>query len=284
MNYHRLLLFVLVCSCSLSLSAQNKVLLNIAMDPGKTYKTEVATEMDMEMNAKVDSATMASLIASGMKFPMKIHMKQEIGTTTKTGSRQADNKIPVTMTYDKLIAESTVGGQEAPPSQNPFANAVIEGHTMGDFKVTIDTIKGEMDESLRTSLRQMVNSIQENIKYPKQEMKIGDSFQQEVPMKMPIPGMDLSMKLVIKYVLREIKNDKATFDMQQQIVMDMTNAGNSNKGNGSGAGTGVMVYNIAKKIPEASDSNIQFQLDFNVSGLQMSAKCDTKTQTSTSIL
>ncbi|ACU63412.1 DUF6263 family protein [Chitinophaga pinensis] len=281
MNHYRLLLLLLLGNITQLVSAQNKVLLKISMDPGKTYKTQMTTIMDMEMTVKGDSAIINQLNASGMQLPIVMHMKQQFANTTKTGQQRADKKTPLTMTFDQMSMSQSVSGQETVQNENPFADAVIEGTTNGDGKISIDTIKGELDDALKMSLRQMVNNLQQSIKFPTEELKIGDSFDMEVPMNLPIPQAEMKMMLVTKYTLKEIKDRKAIFDLKQNITMDMSMVQNDNKGNGAGTGAGTgngtMIFDINKKIAEQSDSNIQFQFEFDVSGLTMSATCNGKT-------
>ena len=283
MNYYRLLLLILLSSITQLTSAQNKVLFKISMDPGKTYKTQMANIMDMEMMVKGDSAMIKQILASGMQLPIVMHMTQHFATTTKTGSQQADKKIPLTMTFDQMSITQSVSGQETMQNENPFANAIIEGTTIGDGKISIDTIKGELEDALKLSLRQMVHNIQQGINFPTEEMKIGDSFDMEIPMNLPIPQAEMKMILVTKYTLKEIRDHKAIFDLKQNINMDMNMTENANKGNGTGTGTGIMIFDINKKIAEQSDSNIQFQFEFGVSGLTMSATCNGKTNVTCSV-
>ncbi|MVT09492.1 hypothetical protein [Chitinophaga tropicalis] len=253
------------------------------MAPDKTYKTLMTNLMDMEMTVKGDSAMINEIRARGMKLPIIMHMNQNMAITTKTGAQRADKKIPLTMTYDKFSIIQSVGGQETTQDVNPFLNTVVEGTTMGDGKISIDTIKGELDDALKTSLRQMVTNLQGNIKFPAEEIKIGDSFDQELPMNLPIPQAEMKMKLIAKYTLKEIRDNKAIFDLKYTIVMDMSITENAGKGGGTGTGTGTMIYDINKNIAEQTDSDIQFQFEFAVSGLTMSATCKGKTNVKCSV-
>ncbi|NLR80372.1 hypothetical protein [Chitinophaga eiseniae] len=276
MNYYRLFLLLLLGGLSQLTYAQKKVLFKVAFAPDKTYKTTMTNLTDMEMMVKGDSAMIAQITAGGMKLPIMMQMHQDVATTTKTGTLRADKKIPLTITYDKLSITQSVNGQENTQNANPFANAVIEGTTMGDGKIAIDTIKGVTDEALKAALRQMVNGIQASIKFPENELKIGDSFDQELPMNLPIPQADMKMTLLTKYTLKEIRGNKAIFDLKQNITMDMS-IQDTNKGKGIGTGTGAMIFDIDKKIAEQSNSDIQFQFEFGVSGMTMSANCKAKT-------
>lgn len=283
MNYYRSLLLLLLIGITQASSAQKKVLLKMAFTPDKTYKTEIVNLMDMEMNVKGDSAMLAQIQASGMQLPIIMKMNQVLGTTTKAGAERADKKVPLLMTFDKMEVSQTVGGQESTQDNNPFANAIIEGTALEDGKIAIDTIKGEIDNALKTSLRQTVNTMQANIKYPKEELKIGDSFDQEMPMSIPIPEANMKMIIAIKYILKEIKDDKAIFDLKQTISMDVNRTDKNSNANGIGNGTGTMTYNISKKIAEESVSDIKFQFEFNISGLTMAADCNAKTTTKVTV-
>lgn len=283
MNYYRLFLLMLLSSVAQFTTAQNKVLFKISMAPNKTYKTLMTNLMDMEMTVKGDSAVIKQLSASGMKLPVIMRMDQNMAITAKTGVQRVDKKIPLTMTYDKFSIIQSIGGQETAQDVNPFANTVIEGTTMGDGKISIDTIKGQLDDALKASLRQMVTNLQGNIKFPAEEMKIGDSFDQELPMNLPVPQAEMKMKLVIKYTLKEIRDNKAIFDLKETITMDMSMTENANKGSGAGTGTGSMIFDIDKKIAEQTDSDIQFQFEFAVSGLTMSAACKGKSNVKCSV-
>ncbi|NLR62577.1 hypothetical protein HGH93_31080 [Chitinophaga polysaccharea] len=276
MNYYRLFLLLLLSGLSQLTYAQKKVLFKVALAPNKTYKTTMTNLTDMEMMVKGDSAMIAQITAGGMKLPIMMQMNQNVATTTNTGAMRADKKIPLTITYDNLSITQSVNGQENTQNANPFANAVIEGTTIGDGKITIDTIKGVTDEAMKAALRQMVNGIQASIKFPENELKIGDSFDQEVPMNLPIPQADMKMTLLTKYTLKEIRNNKAIFDLKQNITMDMS-IQDTNKGKGVGTGTGAMIFDIDKKVAEQSNSDIQFQFEFGVSGMTMSANCKAKT-------
>lgn len=277
MNYYRLLLLILMSGATQLISAQNKVLLKMSMAPDKTYKTLMNNQMEMEMNVKGDSALINQLTSNGMTLPITMHMTQSIAVTTKTGAQREDKIIPVTITYDKMSATQSIGGQETVQDTNPFANTVIEGTTKGDWKISIDTIRGELNDAMKTSLRQVIDNLQGNINFPTKELKIGDSFDQELPMNLPIPEAQMRMKLVVKYILKEIKNNKALFDLKETINMDMDTDQGASKGTGAGTGTGTLIFDIGKSIAEHSDSDIEFHFEFSTSGLTMIATCKTRT-------
>ncbi|MBP1650415.1 MAG: hypothetical protein H6Q26_572 [Bacteroidetes bacterium] len=277
MRHYRLYMLLLLSAFTQCTNAQKKVLLNGSLSPNKVYKTEMNNQMNMVMNMSGDSAMMEQLSASGMKSPMTMTMNQGMFMTTKTGATQADKKIPVTITYDKMSVTTNIGGQENTQETNPFSDAVIKGTTEGDGKIKVDTIIGNLDEGMRANLKTIVNNIQAAIKFPENELKIGDSFDQETPLVMPIAQMQVKMKVHAKYTLKEIKGSKAIFDLKQDIAMDMSMTDTPYKITGTGSGTGVMIFDIDKKMMDKSDADTKYKIDMEINGMKMDMDCNAKT-------
>lgn len=277
MKQYRFYLLFLLSAFVQCTSAQKKVLLKASMVPNKVYKTEMSNQMDMVMNMNGDSAMMEQLSASGMKTPMVMKMDQDMFMTTKTGALQADKRIPVTMTYDKINVTTNMGGQESKQETNPFADAVIKGTTTGDGKINVDTITGNLDETMKANLKTIVNNIQGAIKFPENELKIGESFDQETPLVMPIAQMQVNMKVRAKYTLKEIKGSKAIFDLKQEITLDMNMSDTPYKITGNGSGTGVMIFDMDKKMMDKSDADTQYKIGMDINGMKIDVDCKAKT-------
>lgn len=276
MKHTRLFLCFFLTVFIQHISGQQKVLLKGIMAPNKVYKTQMANQMEMEMTLNGDSATMAEMAASGVKSPITMQIKQEILSSTKTGTQRPDKKIPLTVTYDKMSTSTTIAGNETSQPGNPFANVEIHGTTMGDGKISVDTITGSIDDAMKASLRTMVNNLQGGIKFPEKPLAIGESFEQDLPMVVPVSGVQVKMKIHVKSTLKEIKDNKAFFDMIQDISLDMNLEESKGSVSGKGNGTGVMIFDIKNKILDRTDSDIQYQMDVDMSGMKMSAKCKAK--------
>lgn len=245
------------------------------MVPNKVYKAQLINEMEMEMAIKGDSAMMAEMETSGMKSPITMLLKQDMLTTTKTGQQRPDKKIPLTVTYDKMDITTTIAGNEM-NQPNPFADVEIRGTTTGDGKISIDTITGNINDAVKASLRTMVNNIQGNIKFPEKELAIGDSFDQDVPLVVPVAQMQIKMKIHVKSTLKDIKDNKAIFDMKQDISLDMSMMDSNGNVNGNGNGTGIMIFDMKNKMLDRTESDIHYLLNMNTSGMTVSAKCKAK--------
>lgn len=283
MKHSRLLLFLFLTAFFQYTSGQKKVLLKNVMAPNKVYKAQLTNQTEMEMTVKGDSAAMAEMETSGMKSPITMLVKQDMLITTRTGAKRPDKKIPLTATYDKIDISTSIAGNETNQHTNPLANVEIQGTTMGDGKISIDTITGNIDDVTKASIRTMVNNIQGNAKLPEKELAIGDSFEQDMPLVVPIADMQIKMKIHVKSTLKEIKDNKAIFDLQQDISMDMSMMDNNGSANGSGKGTGSLIFDMKNKMLERTDSDIHYQLNMNMTGMTISAKCYAKQGTSYSV-
>jgi hypothetical protein len=275
MKYTRLLLIVWLTVFIHCAYGQQQVLLKGIILPNTVYKTQMTNNMDMEVTIKGDSATMAEMDASGMKNPVGMTIKQEVLSTIRSGAAKEDKRVPVTISYDKMNIHTNVGGQETTQDDNPFANVEIRGFA-DDGKMMVDTIIGNLDDARKASLRSMVNNLQGNIKFPDKPLKIGESFNQDVPLVVPMGQVQFKMNVHVTSTLKEIKGSKAIFDMKQDITLDMNMAATEASMSGSGSGTGVMTFDIEKKMMDQTDIDMQYHLDVNMQGMTMSAKCKAK--------
>ena len=69
---------------------------------------------------------------------------------------------------------------------------------------------------MRNVLKTTLENVQQAIKFPEKPMKVGESFNSEIPMTIPMEGMNpISVKINMEYLLTEIKDGKAFFDIKQ---------------------------------------------------------------------
>ncbi|RVU01303.1 hypothetical protein EOD41_04885 [Mucilaginibacter limnophilus] len=200
------LLLLLSTVCTLNVYAQKSVLFKMQYKPQHTYTSTINVNMNMEMNVKADSATLAKINGSGQQFPMMMQIKSDIGTTMKIG-KGAENSLPLTISYDKLISNVTLNGKTKAAPANPMLNQMIIGKVLNG-KMQADSIPGQsLSGEQKQAITSMVNNMMNHIKFPEKPLTIGESFTQEVPMNMPIAGINMEMKIKILYKLMAVKND-----------------------------------------------------------------------------
>ena len=91
---------------------------------------------------------------------------------------------------------------------------------------------------MRKVLITTLESVQQTIKFPERPMKVGDKFNSEIPMSIPMEGMNpISVKIDMEYFLTEIKDGKAFFDIKQTVGLDMSQEQLNVVASGTGTGT-----------------------------------------------
>ena len=79
--------------------------------------------------------------------------------------------------------------------------------------------------------------------FPKEGLKIGDSFDVVVPYKQSTQMGDIEMKMNIKYKLLKVEKDEAYFDMLIDFVMGDKNVKNMDL-SASGDGKGFLLFDM----------------------------------------
>jgi hypothetical protein len=279
----KLLPIALIACFNLSL-AQEKVKLEMAYLPNHQYNLETKSLTTILMDAQVDEATKKQLASAGMAFPLKMEMVQEVLVSQKTDAVNDKKEIPITMEYLKMDIKQSMAGKEMPTGDNPLKGAKISGFVGNDNKLRFENYgDGQIDEQMKTTIAKMIDQLQTNIQFPLEPMKIGDQFEQTIPMEMPIQGSGtLKMNSKTIYKLLSVQSGLANFDLVQTITMDM----NMEQGGMSadGSGTGKMTFDVKKKFMSTYNSNIDMEMLIKAGGMDMNMKTNTVTDVKVSHL
>ncbi len=218
--------------------AQQKVMLNWSFQPNKVYTTTISNSIDMTMDISGNPDKIKDIKAKGGTFPMKVTGVNDMKLTTTTGRQSSDRSIPLKIVYDKVWTLQKVGDQEK-GENSPLTGLVIEGAFLDQKKLRIDTIISEnANDALRGALRSTVETMLQQVKFPSTPMKVGDTFDQSIPMSIPVPGMPpIEMTIKTNYKLREITKNLAKFDIEQKVTLDMDVAPVKINVEGQGTGT-----------------------------------------------
>jgi hypothetical protein len=272
----KLLLIALIACFNLSL-AQEKVKFEMAYLPNHQYNLETKSLTTILMDAQVDEATKKQLASAGMAFPLKMEVIQDIMVAQKTGAVNDKKEIPLTLEYLKMDSKQTMAGKEMPMGDNPLKGAKITGFVDGSNKMRFESYgEGQIDEQMKTTITKMIDQLQTNIQFPKDPIKIGDQFEQIIPMEIPVQGSGvLKMNSKTIYKLMSIQGGVANFDLIQTITMDMTmeQGGMS----ADGAGTGKMTFDVKKKFMSTYNTSIDMEMLIKAGGMDMNMKTNTVT-------
>lgn len=173
-------------------------------------ETDMASENNMEVaepNKKVE------------KIKMLQEMKMKISMTT---DKKKENKVPFVMKYTNFEMKTDVNGQEMYSKENPLKSMETIGVIEDGNKFSVTDIRGDnINESIKEVIRnQNIQMAQFAVNFPKDGMKIGDTFVQNMPYSVNIPQTaDIELDNYIEYKLKKVENNKAYFDTKMEMKM-----------------------------------------------------------------
>lgn len=275
--------FFLFNSCN----AQEKegVLMNPTLMPNMEYITSVQTENNTIIEYVGNNALIENLKSKGIEYPITSNSKNLIVSTTRTGIMNNNQEFTIKSTYDKVETElkgSITKLKEKNSSIEKLQGAQAYGKVLKDLKIEIDSIVGLKDESLRTTIEQGMKTILNQIEYPKEQIKKGESFTIKTPVKFPAGnGVTVDMIVTNKYLLDSISNLIAYFSIKQDIKIETSIEQTDLIVKGSGVG--VIQYDIINRSNKLYYTELLMNSEIEVSGVKVKTKALTKSTTTTEI-
>jgi len=269
-------IIMLMLVCSQVLVAQSEVLLKAGYQPKKEYTMVTTIKMDGMMDISGAQEMMDQLAASGMTFPIPMSMANDTEVTIKTMAREADGRVPATMTYDKVSASVTMMGVDQ-VIENPLAGTEIKGWYDEGGKFTVESAPGLGEQFSAEDIQNLMNQVQQSVEFPDRPLKVGESFTQTTPMNVPIASMgSLTMKIEAVYTVLKIGNRVAVLGVEMKVEMEagmeVANA------IATGTGKGECIYDIGAETITATDLALDYTISMDVQGMKMTLKMDTKTK------
>lgn len=223
------------------------------------------------MNFTGSEEKIDNIKASGIDLPIIVEGSTSMKTTIQTFDLLPDSTFKAKMVY-RNIRSSQIQNGERTEKDSPISGLIIEGTYNSQNKFKIDTLISEkVDDNTRNTLTYTLENVQDKITFPDYPMKVGDSFEQELPMNIPVADIgNVGIIIKIKYILKSIGGDLATFDIDQTIElnMDVEQANVS----ATGSGTGISQFNISKNFITKYESDLIIELTMNVEDLKVNAE------------
>jgi hypothetical protein len=236
-------------------------------EPNTTYKFSNITKMHMNM-APPASATNAK--------EMVMDVTVNTIATSATGARNKNNDVPFKISTKMGDMSFTMNGNAMPMGNMPKADIVMYGRYTAAGKMELDSISGQkLSDSVRASMAKMMANSQHNITFPDHPLKIGESFTQEAPFSMPIPGLtDANNKMNVKttYKLLSVTGNIAVFDLLQTMDIDLSEAAKAKTLQIKATGTGKMNFDTKKQFLSSMTDNIDMTMDINAGPSVINAK------------
>lgn len=261
----------IACLVSQSLFAQQSLKFSVKYLPMRNYAT--VYKMDMDMNMNLGDSTMAKALKdAGQPSSMLMKMDMTMAVDLSTQAANAKKDVPLTATYTDFVMKATMNGQDLPIPQTTLKGFGFLGHYSDvTKKIKIDGIKGDTtNAAVRASAETQLSQIFNQFSFPDATLKIGDTFEQTVPVSLPVGTGSTEVMTKVKYTLKEIKGNEAIFDANQVLDMTMDLPQGAGKMTMNGSGKGSMVYDIAAMFPVRSVIDMNFKFKTNAGGAPIS--------------
>jgi hypothetical protein len=237
----------------------------------------MTTSSETEVDFTGNEEKIKKIKANGIKLPMIVAGSSEMTTTMTTGAIKADHSFPAKMTYGKVIATQIVNGKET-KEEKSMSGLIIEGFYTQENKLRIDTmISDRMDENTKRIIKSTLENVQQQIKFPEKPMQVGDSFDQKLPMQIPVAGLNqVNVVITTNYQLKDISNGKAKFDLVQTVTLDIENE--QTNVSATGEGTGISEFDIVNNTTTRYESDLTMTMKMTADDLVISAKINSKSK------
>jgi hypothetical protein len=248
--------------------AQKSVTFKFKYLPNHDYGGTLSMGINCSVTLKGDTQITNKLKAQGISQPVILNVTVKMNGNTKTGSPDANGVFPLVMNYKMDTLNVNVGGKAIPIPSKINSGINIYGHVSADGKLNADSIGGsKMKDTSQQRMSQMMNSFQNMIKFPDHPLHIGDTFTQDMPFNISVPGTNMTTNAKVVYKLVSIANGNAYFDATQSMNMTIPIKGESMTL--TGAGTGKLVYDIKNSFPVDYKSTINLNFSGKIHTLDI---------------
>lgn len=253
--------------------------------PEQHYATQTKTTVNMSLNIKGDDAEVEKLKSAGIYMPMTLKSEDNMIAEVNTGRPSGNEAIfPVVVRCSNVLSNQTLNEKVLPVRQNQLCSRYIFGKSDAEGNLKLDSIAGmELTENVKTAAVKMLNRLQERIAFPDKPMNIGDTFTQEVPVNVPIPGVDAQFKVKVNYKLVAIDNGVAQFAIDQSGKINFHSKQKDMylNGIGDGTGSGTFKYDMSKSYITDMQSDLSFNYIMNIRNITMAGTASTSTSQQT---
>lgn len=241
----------------------------------------------MSLNVNGDVAEQEKLQAAGLRMPIVLKSEENVITEINTGHATGNQAaFPVVIRYSNMMSNQTLNDKVLPRGKNQLFSRYIFGKSDADGNLKVDSIAGiEINNDIKAAVIRMLSRLQERISFPDKPMNIGDTFSQEVPVSVPIPGVDAQFKVNVTYKLVAIANGMAQFAIDQSGKINFHSKQKDMylTGIGDGKGDGSFKYDMDKNYITDMQSELSFKYMMNIRNITMTGTATTSTSQQTTV-
>jgi hypothetical protein len=275
-----ILTFLLTIITLTSCAQKQEVKFESMIKPNRVYIMTFKTSSKSIVDFNGPKEKIERIKEKGITFPVITENKSEMVTTIYSDSLEKDQSFHATMKYGEIKSIDINNGAET-ESGSPISGLIIKGVYNSENKFKIDTfISEKIDANLKNTLKASIENAQDQINFPDKPMKIGDDFNQKMPMSIPIAGLN-PIKVVINtnYKLIKIKDNIASFDLKRTIKLEVENQ--QFEVEASGGGKGISEFDIMNMYLTKEESDLDILLKINIK--DMIVKTEIKSTTSQNV-
>lgn len=251
--------------------SQDKVIIKPVTQPNSTYTMVTITDSDMVMDIKGSKEIVDAMKSAGLNFPMSIKGQQTSEMVTVVQDVNADGEKPAVSTISKGGGFSFVNGQKV-ELPNQFNQVKLFTRIDNMENVKLDSIVGNLSGDLKEQLKEMVTK--RMVVFPDRALGVGDTFDNEFPMKIPVKGMNIEMVVKTKFKVKRITTEEITLDIRQKLEMSVKASEQKMKMEVEGGGDGMAIYNRADSLLKTFDTLIKMDMVIEMEGAKMIIKGD----------
>ncbi|MDA9263396.1 hypothetical protein OAD00_03715 [Saprospiraceae bacterium] len=269
-----LAVFLIVVAFISSCSSSHKF--PVEYGPNKNYNISLITESSTVVSLSGDQQRIAQVAQNGVSFPMEIENSSLLNVTVNTGELDNSNNYPAKIYYTQGHNILSTNGEQT-KEVNPFSGLVVHGVYDSDQNFSIQTAENfQLDEYLKEEIRKSMNDLQLILSFPNEGMQIGDQFIDTKPMDLPLVGLEkANLTIFSTYILKEIENNKAYFDIEQTV--ELTDNGTKNEIDMFGSGEGNVEYDVKNTVISSFKNDIFIELNLSVNAVLVNSKSNVKT-------
>ena len=239
MKTFKLILLLFITSASLVFGQEKRYFFKYEYLPNSKYLIKYKTDMDGGYKFVGSKEVIDKIGMNEVKMKMNMNM----GSTISTQKKQ-DNKIPFVLEYTDYISEAEINGEKV-NRKIPIQGVKLSGDIINGKKKEVKNVEGNINEDTKKILIESIKQFSAiDTDFPKEGLKIGDSFDMVIPYKQSIPQVgDIEMKMNVKYKLLKVEKEEAYFDILIDFVMGDKNVKNMDL-SASGDGKGFLLFDM----------------------------------------
>ena len=238
MKVFKLVLLLFITSASLVFGQEKKYFFKHEFQPNSKYLIKYKTDMDGGYKFVGSKEVIDKIGMDGVKMTIN----SDIESTISTQKKQGEN-VPFILEYTKYFYKAEING-ETVNRKIPLQGVKLIGDIVNGKKMEVKNVEGNIDEDTKKILTESIKQFSAiDTDFPKEGLKIGDSFDVVVPYKQSTQWGDIEMIMNIKYTLLKVEKEEAYFDMLIDFVMGDKNVKNMDL-SASGGGKGFLLFDM----------------------------------------